>query len=101
MAPRFWLVQPCSGEGYQAIERPAEHMDGGGEGVRLGGWQRLLGMELVIPDRQAVCGMLTARGVREGKESDRTGIIPTVTQHSSEPSSLAYRLDSLWEPACH
>lgn len=56
MASCFYLVQPCSSEGCQATERPAEHME-------LVGWEAakpLLGMGPVIPDRQAVCALLTA-----------------------------------------
>ena len=61
-----------------ATERPAERMEPVGWEVA----KPLLGKRLVIPDRQAVRGMLTALGVREGKESDKTRIINTATQQS-------------------
>lgn len=68
MASCFYLVQPCSSEGCQDTERPerpAEHMELlGGEVVKP-----LLGMAPVIPDRQAVCALLTALDGRGEKES--------------------------------
>lgn len=66
-----------------ATERPAECMEPVGWEVA----KPLLGKRLVIADRQAVCDMLTALGVREGKESDKTRIINMATQQSNEPSS--------------
>lgn len=86
---------PC-GEGYQATEMPTEHME-------LVCWEAvkpLLGMGLVIPDRQAVCGVLTTLGITEGKENDSTRMVNTVTGQNSDPSSLAYRVHGLWGLTC-
>lgn len=76
----FLLVQPCSGEGCQA------------QRSQLSPWSCVLGDSKASVGNGAChswqtsrAGMLTALGVTEGKASDQTRIINTVTQQNSEP----------------